>query len=77
MNTKIKVFQYKEAFRFDENEIEKEISDFIKDKDVIDIKVSAFSQAVSVSGSCFNKDSGYIIIVYTVIYKDLPEDSSL
>lgn len=77
MNTKIKVFQYRVEFRFDEEKIEKEISDFIEDKDVIDIKVSSFSQSVSVSGSAYNKAIGCITIVYTVIYKDLPDDSPL
>lgn len=67
---KIKVFQFTGNPSFNREDIEKNISAFIEGKEVIDIKVAAVSQSVSVCGHYSNRTSGTNTIVYTILYKE-------
>lgn len=70
---KIKVLRFKESFFPPENEIEKAVNDFIKDKDVIDIKVNVESQSVSCTGQYYNRIAGDICVYYTIMYNETKE----
>jgi len=67
---KIKVFQFTGNPSFSVEDIEKKVSAFIEGKEVIDIKIAAVSQSVSICGHYSNRTSGTNTVVYTILYKE-------
>ena len=72
---KIKVLRFKDEGSYfpSESEIEKVVNDFIKDKDVIDIKVNIGSQSVSCASQYYNRIAGDICVYYTIMYNEAKE----